>query len=237
MQRFLSREGFYVRTAAGGEAGLRLARQLRPVAITLDVMMPDMDGWSVLSALKVDAALRDIPVIMLTMVDDPERGFTLGASDYATKPLDRARLSQILKKYTCPHPPCPVLLVEDDLATRNLTRAILEKEGWKVSAAENGRVALECMERERPSLILLDLMMPEMDGFEFAERVRQHREWRSIPIVVLTAKDLSADERRRLNGWVEKVLHKGGDSRKVLLDQVRDLVANCAARQKSEEHA
>ena len=118
MQRFLSKEGFCVRTAAGGEAGLRLARQLRPVAITLDVMMPDMDGWSVLSALKADAALRDIPVIMLTMVDDPERGFTLGAADYATKPVDRARLSQILKKYTCPHPPCPVLLVEDDPATR-----------------------------------------------------------------------------------------------------------------------
>ena len=107
---------------------------------------------------------------MLTMVDDPERGFTLGAADYATKPVDRARLSQILKKYTCPHPPCPVLLVEDDPATREMTRAILEKEGWKVSEAENGRVALECMERERPSLILLDLMMPEMDGFEFAAR-------------------------------------------------------------------
>ena len=111
---------------------------------------------------------------MLTMVDDPERGFTLGAADYATKPVDRARLSQILKKYTCPNPPCPVLLVEDDPATREVTRTILEKEGWKVSEAENGRVALECMERERPSLIVLDLMMPEMDGFEFAARVRKH---------------------------------------------------------------
>ena len=110
-------------------AGLRLARQLRPVAITLDVMMPDMDGWSVLAALKADAALRDIPVIMLTIVDDPERGFTLGAADYATKPVDRARLSHILKKYTCPHPPCPVLMVEDDPATRELTRAISQKEG------------------------------------------------------------------------------------------------------------
>ncbi len=129
LDRFLSKEGFCVRTAAGGDAGLRLARQLRPVAITLDVMMPDMDGWSVLAALKADAALRDIPVIMLTMVDDPERGFTLGAADYATKPVDRARLSHILKKYTCPHPPCPVLMVEDDPATRELTRAILEKEG------------------------------------------------------------------------------------------------------------
>ena len=228
IERFLSKEGFCVRTAASGEAGLRLARQSAPVVITLDVMMPEVDGWSVLTELKADAELRDIPVIMLTMVDDPERGFTLGAADYATKPVDRTRLSQILKKYTCTNPPCPVLLVEDDVATRAITRHILEKEGWEVSEAENGRVALECMERDRPTLILLDLMMPEMDGFEFAERVRQHPEWRSIPIVVLTAKDLTVEERRRLEGSVETILHKASDSREALLDQVRDLVANCA---------
>ena len=229
IQRFLSKEGFCVRTAAGGEAGLRLARHLRPVAITLDVMMPDMDGWIVLSALKADADLRDIPVIMLTMVDDPKRGFTLGAADYATKPVDRARLSQILKKYTCPHPPCPVLLVEDDPATREATRAILEKEGWKVSEAENGRVAMECMERERPRLILLDLMIPEMGGFEFASWVRRHPKWRSIPIVVVTAYALSAEERRRLSGYVEKILQKEGDSHEELLHQLRDLLDDCAA--------
>ena len=199
-----------MRTAAGGEAGLRMARELRPVAITLDVMMPEMDGWSVLSALKSDAALRDIPVVMVTMLDDPERGFTLGAADYITKPVDRQHLSQILKKYTCPNPPCPVLMVEDDPATRSMTRKILEKEGWKVTEAEHGREALECMAQERPSLILLDLMMPEMDGFEFVERVRQHPEWRAIPIVVVTAKDLTARERQRLNGYVETILQQGG---------------------------
>jgi signal transduction histidine kinase/CheY-like chemotaxis protein len=240
MQRFLSSEGFCVRAAGGGEEGLRLARQLRPAAITLDVMMPDMDGWSVLTALKADVDLRDLPVIMLTMVDDPERGFTLGAADYATKPVDRQRLSQILKKYTCPNPPCPVLLVEDDPATRAMTRNILEKEGWKVSEAENGRVALECMERERPSVILLDLMMPEMDGFEFADRVRRHPEWRSVPIVVVTAHDLSGEERRRLSGHIETILQKAGASREALLHQVRDLLDDCVApcatnRPKSEE--
>ena len=229
IERFLGKEGFCVRTAAGGEAGLRLAGQLRPAAITLDVMMPEMDGWSVLSALKADANLRDIPVIMVTMLDDPERGFTLGAADYATKPLDRARLSQVLKKYTCPHPPCPVLLVEDDPATREVTRAILEKEGWTVSEAENGRVALDAMVRERPCLIVLDLMMPEMDGFEFATRVRGHPEWRSIPIVVLTARDLTPEERQRLNGYVEKVIRNAGDSREALLHQLRDLLDDCAA--------
>jgi signal transduction histidine kinase/CheY-like chemotaxis protein len=229
IQRFLSKEGFCVRTAGGGDAGLRLARQLRPAAITLDVMMPGMDGWSVLLALKADPDLRDIPVIMLTMVDDPERGFALGAAEFATKPVDRARLSQILKKYTCPCPPCPVLLVEDDQKTREVTRTILEKEGWKVREAENGRVALESMERERPWLIVLDLMMPEMDGFEFVARVRKKLEWRSIPIVVLTAYDLTTKERRRLNGYVETILRKGGDSREALLHQLRDFLDHHAA--------
>jgi len=230
MKRFLSKEGFHVRTAGGGEEGLCRARQLRPAAITLDVMMPGMDGWSVLSALKADAELCDIPVIMLTMVDDPNRGFTLGASDYATKPVDRRRLSQILRKYTCPNPPCPVLLVEGDLAAREVTHAILEREGWKVSEAENGRAAIECMEQDRPSLILMDLIVTETDGFEFAAQVRKHDEWRSIPIVVLTAHDLSSEERLRLNGFVEKILPKEeGDSREVLLHQVRDLLADCTA--------
>ena len=224
-QRYLRKEGFTVCTARGGAQGLRLAAQLLPAAITLDVMMPDMDGWSVLSALKGDPALRDIPVIMLTMVDDPERGFMLGASDYATKPVDRHRLSHILKKYICLKPPCPVLVVDDDASTRSLTVAMLEREGCAVSEAGNGIEALKSMERERPSLILLDLMMPEMDGFAFAAEVRRHREWRSIPIVVLTAQDLTNDDRRRLNGNVETIVRKHGDSRESLLEQVRDLLA------------
>jgi CheY-like chemotaxis protein/anti-sigma regulatory factor (Ser/Thr protein kinase) len=227
MERFLAREGFLSHAAGSGEEGLRLARQLLPAAITLDVMMPGMDGWTVLAALKADPTLADIPVIMLTMVDDPQRGFTLGASDFATKPVDRQRLSRILRKYSCPDPPCHVLVVEDDRATRLITRNILEKEGWKVREAENGRVALELMAEERPSVILLDLMMPEMDGFEFADQVRRHPEWRSIPIVVVTAHDLSARERLRLNGYVETILQKAGDSHDDVLQRVRGLL--CAS--------
>jgi PAS domain S-box-containing protein len=230
IQRFLSNEGFCVRTAAGGQAGLRLARRLQPVAITLDVMMPDMDGWSVLSALKADDAMRDVPIIMLTMVDDPARGVMLGAAEYATKPVDRRGLSKILRKYTCPNPPCPVLLVEHDPTTRARTRGILEREGWKVTEAESGRIALESMERERPRLILLDLAMPEIDGFEFTERVRRQPEWRLIPIVVMAGQDLTADERKRLNGFVETIQYETNSTDKALLEQVRDLVAGCAAR-------
>ena len=229
MKRYLRKEGFTVCTASGGAQGLLLARQLRPAAITLDVIMPEMDGWIVLSALKEDPALSDIPVVMLTMVDDPQHGFTLGSSDYATKPVDRRRLSRMLKKYTCPSPPCPVLVVDDDVSTRALTRAMLEKEGWAVSEAENGIEALRSMEHERPSLIFLDLSMPQMDGFEFAAEVRRHPEWRSIPIVVVTAEDLTSDDRKRLNGNVDSIVRKNGDTRESLLAQVRDLLAGSHA--------
>jgi signal transduction histidine kinase/DNA-binding response OmpR family regulator len=237
MQRYLAKEGYTVRTASGGAQGLQLARTLLPAAITLDVMMPDMDGWSVLSTLKSEAALRDIPVIMLTMVDDPVRGFTLGASDYATKPVNRRKLSKILQKYTCPHPPCPVLVIDDDPSARALTRAMLEKEGWTVSEAANGIEALESMERERPRLIFLDLLMPEMDGFAFAAEVGRRPEWRSIPIVVVTSLDLTSEDRRRLSGHVETILRKHGDSRESLLAQVRDLLAGSKASRVAVERS
>ncbi len=228
MRRFLNKEGFTVQTASDGEEGLLLARQLHPVAITLDVMMPGMDGWTALSLLKADASVCNIPVIMLTMMDDRTRGYALGAANYITKPIDRKRLAKILQKYRCLHPPCPVLLVEDDEGTREMMRTVLEKAGWTVSEAENGRVALERVAENRPALILLDLMMPEMDGFEFAAELHAHSEWRSIPIVVLTAKDLSAEELERLNGNVHTVLVKRGRTREDLMLQVRDLLADWA---------
>ena len=145
------------------------------------------------------------------------------------KPVNRLRLLQILKKYTCHHPPCPVLVVDDDPDIRSVTRAMLETEGWSVSEAGNGIEALRSMELHRPSLIFLDLAMPKMDGFEFAAEVRRHRQWRSIPIVVVTSQDLSIEDRRRLNGHVETILRKDGDSRESLLAQVRDLLADSKA--------
>ena len=138
MQRFLDKEGFCVRCASSGEEGLRLAKELLPIAITLDVMMPDMNGWSVLQTLRADPALADIPVIMLTMVDDPERGFALGATDYVTKPVNRQRLSQNSQTVFLPDPPCPVLLVEDDAGHAHRCAKMLEKNGCRVAEAENG---------------------------------------------------------------------------------------------------
>jgi CheY-like chemotaxis protein len=222
MQRFLNKEGYSVRCASSGEEGLRMAKEIGPMAITLDVMMPGMDGWRVLEALRADAALSDIPVIMLTMVDDPERAFALGATDYVTKPVNRAKLSRLLKQYSCANPPCPILLIDDEPRVRAAMRRVLENSGCRVTEAENGEVALARMEEERPSLIFLDLIMPVMDGFVFAERVRAHADWRSIPIVVVTAHDLSPAERNRLRGGVETIVQKSGRTNDQLLGQVRD---------------
>ncbi len=225
MRRFLSKEGFRVETSSGGEEGLRLARELHPDAITLDVMMPSMDGWTVLTTLKADPELADIPVIMLTIIDDKNMGYALGASDYMTKPVDRDRLVSILRKYRSNAPRFHVLVIEDSDPMRNMLRKILEKEGCAVIEAENGRVALERVAETRPCLILLDLMMPEMDGFQFVTELRANESWRSIPVVVITAKDITLEERQQLNGYVHKILQKGVYSRETLLREVRDLIA------------
>jgi signal transduction histidine kinase/CheY-like chemotaxis protein len=230
MQRFLAKEGFRVVTASGGEEGLRRARELRPDAITLDVMMPGMDGWAVLSALKADPVIAGIPVIMLTIVDDKNLGYALGASDYLTKPIDRERLGTVLRQYRRDR---PVLVVDDDAGLRQLLRRMLEPEGYAVVEAENGRAALERLRDVSPSVILLDLMMPEMDGFEFVAEFRRHEAWRAIPIVVVTARDLSRDDRERLNGYVEKILQKGTHDRERLLAEVRELVSASVARRKA----
>jgi signal transduction histidine kinase/CheY-like chemotaxis protein len=144
LKRSLTKEGFRVESALGGGTALQIARELRPTAITLDVVMPDMSGWDVLEALKTDPELADIPVIMLTIIDDKNKGFALGASDYLTKPIDRNRLVSILKRYGCDAdtPPCSVLIVEDDPVTREMMRRMLEKEGWWVIEAENGYTGL-----------------------------------------------------------------------------------------------
>jgi PAS domain S-box-containing protein len=223
MRRYLEREAFQTVMAESGEEGLRLAREQRPDVITLDVMMPKMDGWAVLQEIKSDARLREIPVIMVTIVDDKNLGYTLGADDYMTKPVDREQLATVLQKYRCPHPPCPVLLVEDDETTRGMMRSMLERDGWCVTEAANGEEGLERVKECGANVILLDLMMPQMDGFEFIARLRRNEETRDVPVVVITAKELTAEERQQLTGSAQKVLSKGQFTMDDLLRQVRAL--------------
>lgn len=227
MQRFLDRQGVQIVGAASGEEGLRLAKELRPAVITLDVLMPGMDGWAVLTALKGDPELAAIPVIMATFLDEENMGFALGATDFLTKPINREQLIRLLQKYRGAGKPGPALVVEDHADLRELTRRMLEQEGWAVEEAENGRVALQKVAENRPELIVLDLMMPEMDGFSFIEALRKKEAWRTIPVVVVTAKDLTAEDRQRLNGYVQYVIHKGQRVREELLQELGDRIAAC----------
>ncbi|PWT91161.1 MAG: hypothetical protein C5B54_05850 [Acidobacteria bacterium] len=229
MGRILKREGFAYRMAASGEEGLQLAKKIRPAAITLDVLMPNMDGWTVLNTLKSDPELSDIPVIMVTMTDNKETGYMLGATDYLMKPIDRNRITAVLKRFYCKNPPCGVLIVDDDTFTREMLRRTMEKEGWNVTEAENGRVALEAAARLTPELILLDLMMPEMDGFEFLQEFRKNPSWRTIPVVVVTAKEITAEDQKRLNGSVERVFQKGATSAEQLVEQVCSLIRSACS--------
>lgn len=220
----LGEEGYKVAFATSGAEGLALARTLKPGVITLDVMMPSMDGWAVLAALKQDPELAEIPVVMVTILEDRNLAYTLGATDYLVKPLDRSRLLSVIERYCPRHAEQFVLLVEDDAMTREMTQRMLEKEGWHAVLASNGRQALECIARRRPELILLDLMMPEMDGFQFLDELGKRADCDGIPVVVITAKDLSLEDRQFLNSRVERTLQKGAYRRDDLLSSLRDLV-------------
>jgi PAS domain S-box-containing protein len=225
--RMLLKEGFRVLEAAGGEAGLELARTARPDVITLDVLMPGLDGWGVLASLKTDPALAAIPVVMVSVMDEQNLGFALGAAEYLTKPIERDRLSAVLRRYRR-EPGGSVLVVEDDPATRTTLRRALEKEGWVVSEAGNGRQGLDRIETDRPALILLDLMMPEMDGFEFLEVLHARAPATAPPVVVITAKELTARDRERLNGGVSQVLRKGSAGAREVIAEVKHLLATRA---------
>jgi CheY-like chemotaxis protein len=224
LEHSLTREGFSVITASRGDEGIDLARRVKPFAITLDVIMPNKDGWAVLKELKSDPGLAAIPVIMISIMDDKKLGFALGATEYLTKPVDHKRLIDLLHKYRPGDRQGHALVVEDDGETRELFARSLKKEGWSVGEAENGREALERVEEQRPDVILLDLMMPVMDGFQFVMELRKRKDIPFIPVVVVTAKDLTREDFSRIEGNVQKVLQKGAFARDELLREIRNII-------------
>jgi len=221
ISRSLSKDGYRVIMATSGEAGLVLARSHRPDIITLDVMMPQMNGWQVLAAIKADAHLSTTPVVLLSVVENNEIAMALGATDCLTKPIDWGKLQVCLDRLLPRNDPDRILVVEDDPASSELVTRILQKEGWKIEKASNGREAFACMEASPPSLVLLDLMMPEMDGFELVARLQTHPTLSKIPVLVLTSKMLTPEDHAKLNGRVLDVLSKGATERNDLLEAVR----------------
>ena len=216
--------GYALKFAGNGPEGLRLAKELRPAVITLDVLMPDMDGWVVLALLKADPDLAAIPVIMLTVRADQDFGFAMGVADYLQKPIDRERLVAVLKKYHGQRSSNHVLVVEDEPAMREMLCRMLNNKEWTVAEAENGLAALESITHCPPSLIILDLKMPVMDGFQMIAELRKHEDWRKIPVVVVSAKELTPEDRQRLQGHVLKILQKGDFSREALMREVQQTV-------------
>jgi PAS domain S-box-containing protein len=221
---YLERDGFTVVSAANGVDGLRRAKELRPTAITLDVVMPDLDGWTVLAALKGDPELADIPVVLVTIVDETPHGMARGAAGHMTKPVDRARLLELLGRWRSPGRCARVLVVEDDPDQRAVLAEALPGPEWRVTEAENGRVGLDKLRTEQADLIVLDIMMPEMDGFQFMAELQANPDWRHIPVLVLSALDLTKRDRQRLNLGVERIFSKTSLNPEALVSQIRAVV-------------
>ncbi|TXD36676.1 response regulator [Lujinxingia vulgaris] len=222
MTRYLVKQGFRVHTTTGGEDALAMARRVRPDVITLDVLMPEIDGWDMLKRLKEDEALSGIPVVMVTIISEKNLGISLGASDYLTKPVDRQELSRVLHTHVKTPGVGPVLVVEDDDATRELLMRTIRGGGWQVLGARDGLEALDTIDGGVvPSAILLDLMMPRLDGFGLLERLRRRPEAAQIPVIVFSAADLDARQRERLSQDVTRILKKGGFVKQQLLNDLR----------------
>ena len=222
--RFLHREGFRVQTATNGRTGLDLARRLHPRAIMLDVMMPGIDGWSVLSQIKADEALSAIPVVMVTAVDQRSLAASLGASDYMLKPVDWSRFGKIVNQFRVAEPDRrgTVLLVEDEVVTRMAMRSTLEQDGWSVLEAADGEEGLRRVVEMRPDIVIVDLNMPVMDGFGFLDGVRVTPGCADLPVLVLTGRELSAEDRRRLRG-ASQILNRGDLGSASLAERLRGL--------------
>jgi PAS domain S-box-containing protein len=221
LTRSLELEGCEVKAARDGKEGLKMAADLSPDLITLDIMMPGMDGWTVLREIKADTKLKDIPVLMVSMIGDRGMSYELGAVDSIQKPVDRKKLRWIVEKYA-KGKNNSVLVVEDDPAARANIRSSLEKVDWSVTEAENGAMGLEAVENKKFDLVLLDLMMPVMDGFEFLHKLRDSNSPSArTPVIVITAKDLDAKDRARLTGNVDEIIAKSGRSIEQIIGEVK----------------
>jgi CheY-like chemotaxis protein len=238
---YLARGGFRTHVIADGAQVVAAARALRPAAITLDVLLPNLDGWDVLKALKLDPVTRDLPVVVVSIVDDEERAYALGAVDYFVKPVDRRALLDSLRRVVpasgaaqeraggagdqngAAARPARVLMVDDDPAALELHAAALAPAGYEVVRAGGGAEGIHLAHRHKPDVVVLDLMMPEVSGFDVLAALRADPQLRRIPVLVVTAKDLTPEDKALLNGRVAAILAKHGGAGVDLLSWLEDL--------------
>ena len=220
LTRHLNKEGFSVLTAGNGRDALDMIKAHRPIAVLLDVMMPELDGWHVLRSIKNDPELRDIPVIMQTVLDEEHFAYALGASSYLKKPVRRSELSDALTATASGRSSPEVLIVDDDVAACERLSKMLVRDGWIVTVCHNGKDALAHLAHRMPALVLADLIMPEMDGYAFIRQLRQNPAWDNIPVVVMTAADVQSKKVKALAGDTQSVVQKGAMP---LADLVTDL--------------
>jgi signal transduction histidine kinase/CheY-like chemotaxis protein len=233
LRQNLEDEGYYVVGALNAEEGIRKAKEIHPYAVTLDILMPQKDGWSVLSDLKADPATRDIPIIVLSIIDNKELGFSLGAFDYLLKPFQKEAILAALHRIPGISAK-RVLVVDDEPVAVDLLTQILQDEGYHVRGAYSGEEALQALEASPQDIILLDLLMPEMDGFEVVQRVKANPRWRDIPIIVVTAKDLTDDDCSFLRQSVDRIIQKAGLARETLMKEVQSLLREHAVPRKED---
>ena len=229
LARHLEEGGFRMTVARTGTEALTMARDLLPVAITLDILLPEIDGWEVLTRLKGDELTRNIPVVVVSVIDNPALGRALGALDYFVKPVDRTALLARLGRYNftakVQHTELRVLVVDDEPANLDLLEALLQPEGFMVLRAAGGKEGIDVARAQRPQLILLDLMMPEVNGFDVVEALRTDKATRSIPIMVLTSKELTKADKKALNGYVAAIFERNSVAGSELVAWLRGFVA------------
>ncbi|MEK8017618.1 MAG: response regulator [Candidatus Parabeggiatoa sp.] len=221
----LGQLGYVVVVATLGTEGINLAQKLHPDAILLDAQMPEMESWQCLSLLKSDSRLRDSPIMLISITKDKNRGYVIGAKDYIDKPIKREQLELILEKYQVSDKATRLcMVIDDDKISRETTAALIESQGWPVFKAENGQIALTNLDAQKPTLIMLDLAMPVMSGFELISHLQKHEQWRSIPVVILTAMELTDKQYARLNQLVETILKKEAYSQEELVLQIHKMI-------------
>lgn len=230
LTRHLSGAGYRTRVARSGIEALHMARELNPAAITLDIILPGLDGWEVMAQLKSDRTTSAIPIVVVSVVDNPELGIALGALDYMVKPVDGKQLVERLNRFastrTNRDSSLRVLIVDDEATNRELLEKALEPAGFSVISASGGDEAIRIARDANPDIVLLDLMMPEVTGFDVVEALHSDRQTRDTPIMILTASTLSDSDKQRLNGRVSKILNRGSVGAADVIGLLRQTVAS-----------